>query len=358
MLSSIEKIYAALLDREYQQELFGELPLFQRKGTGYIACCPFHEDPLPTLLIYGDRPEYFCFACSERGDWLRYLKRSRSVCFLDAVATLSKASGNTLCKYSEDQWESDVLRTKILESAMESFITKLWSKPGVDVLHYLYTRGYATGEVEGMSLGFYPGVERTIQGLSELGFEEKILKATLSRFWTHTIDSPGLVIPFRDSSGRLMGLIHKDIKTSGPDSYNFLTDSTTLDGIPFLMYRSRTQKEIIVAEGYFDALLLDQVRLKPVISIGTGGFTQSQLETATHFGAKKFILALGNGERQKEVTRAAVSSIRKMGLTASVLPIPHKYKDLDEFIRMTCLDHFKVLLKKTMTLDKWLARKN
>ena len=355
MLSSIEKVYATLINGEYQQTLFGGLGLFQRKGIGFISCCPYHKDPLPTFLIYGDRPECFCFACGDRGDWIKYLRQKEGLSFHDALNTLERACDISIRDYSEEQWEIELFRAKILESAMDLFITHLWSKPGEEVLHYLYTRGYAMAEVEGMSLGYYPGFTKTRQALLKQGFNQGHLETTLSWLWKSNPDYPGIVIPYRDSSGRLMGLIHKDVRTNGLASYCQLTDFSYLNDIPFLMYRSRGQEEVIVVEGYFDALLLDQARLKPVIGIGTGGMKAGQIQTAAFLGTRHFILALGSSERQIDATDAAISLINKLELTASVLPIPIDYKGLDEFIRMNCLDHFKTLLKKAVGSENWLA---
>jgi DNA primase len=355
MLSPIEKLYATLIHREYQQTLFGGLGLFQRKGTGFISCCPFHKDPLPTFLIYGDRPEYFCFACGDRGDWIKYLRQKEGLSFHDALNTLERACDLSIRDFSEEQWKIELFHAKILESAMDLFITQLWSKPGEEVLHYLYTRGYAMAEVEGMSLGYYPGFIKTRQGLLKQGFKQSHLETVLSQSWKSNSDSPGLAIPYRDASGRLMGLIYKDVRTAGSASYSQLTDFSYLSDIPFLMYRSRGQDEVIAVEGFFDALLLDQARLKPVIGIGDGGINAGHIETAAFLGTRNFILALGNSERQIDDTRAAINLINKLELTASVLPIPTDYKDLDEFIRMNCLDHFKTLLKKAAGSEKWLA---
>ncbi len=355
MLSSIEKVYATLINREYQQTLFGGLGLFHRKGTGFISCCPFHKDPLPTLLIYGDRPECFCFACSNRGDWIKYLKQAEGLSFHDALGTLERACDISIRDYSEEQWETELFRTKILEFAMDLCITQLWSKQGEEALHYLYNRGYSMSEVEGMSLGYYPGFTKTMQGLLNQGFNQGHLEITLSRLWKINTDSPGLAIPYRDAAGRLMGIIHKDVGTDGSASYRLLTDFSCLYDIPFLMYRSRGQEEVIVVEGFFDALLLDQARLKPVVGIGNAGMKAGQIQTAAFLGTRHFILALGSSEQQVDATRAAISLINELELTASVLPIPTGYKDLDEFIRKNCLDHFKSLLKKAENSESWLA---
>jgi hypothetical protein len=356
MLSSIEKLYATLINKEYQLTLFRGLDLFQRKGTGFISCCPFHKDPWPTFLVYGERPEYFCFACGDRGDWIKYLRQKEGLSFHDALNRLERACALSVMDYSEEQWETELFRTRVLESAMDLYITQLWSKQGEDVLHYLFTRGYTMAEVEGMALGYYPGFTETMQGLLKQGFEHDCLETAFSLFWRSKPGHPGLVIPYRDASGRLMGLVCKDVSADDSAPYDLLTDFSCLHDIPFLMYRSRCQEEVVVAGGFFSALLLDQARLKPVIGIGTDIKVKAgQIETAAFLGTRHFILALGGSKRQIDATRSAISLINKMELTASVLPIPSEYKDLDEFIRMNCLDHFKMLLKKHVRSEDWLS---
>ena len=338
MSSPIERVFAVLLDREYQREIFGDLPGFERKGTGYIARCPFHDDIMPTMVIYGDRPEYFCFVCSSRGDWLSYLKEKHGRNFQDALVMVEQASGLGNTGYTEALWKQELDRSLALETCMGAYIAGLWSPPGQEVLHYLYARGYATGEVKGMSVGYFPGHDKAL---------EYLLSEDVRR--------PGLVIPYRDASGRLMGLMYKDIEKHGPESYAPLTTLQGLDDVPFLLYRSRGQRDVIVVEGVFDSLLLDQLRLKPVIGIGDRGLSTAMIKTACGYGCSHFILALGNGERQKTCTASAIKLIHDHGAAASVLPVPLQYKDIDEFIRMTCLDHYKALLKKAIPGGKWLG---
>jgi DNA primase len=355
MPSILERIYADLLDADFQQELFGGLEGFARKGTGYIARCPFHEDESSTLVISGHRPEYFCFVCSRRGDWISFLRAMEGMSFTEALERLARAARITPADCSEADWETELLFSLALETLMGTFITELWSKPGEEALHYLFSRGYATGEVEGMALGYYPGFDRAMEILSQQGLPPGQVESVRTRLWRDTGKAPGVAIPYRDASGRIFGLFFKDIRSEGPDSYRALTDPALVEHIPFLIHRARRQATIMVVEGMFDALLLDQVRLKPAIGIGAGGFTREKIEAAASFGACHFILALGNGRQRKESTRSAIDALRERRLKASVLPLPGKYHDIDAFIRMTCLDHFRALLRKTVPAETWLA---
>lgn len=356
MRPGIERIYAKLLDQDYQRVIFGDLEDFQRKGNAYIARCPFHEDALPTLVLYGDRPEYFCFACSRRGDWLEFLQKRLGISFAEAFSRLAREARVDAAADEESSWEACLHRSALLEKAMSFFITRLWAEEGASDLAYLYKRGYSMAEVEGMALGSYPGYGQTRDYLLSQGFAGDHLERTLSCVWNTETDSPGLAIPFRDSSGRLMGLLCRDTAAAGAPAYRPLTDLKPLVDTPFLLYRSRGQAQVIVVEGIFDALLLDQVRLKPVMGVGSAGLSDAGIEAAAACGTRHFLLALGNGGRRRLTTLEAIDRIRAKGLGVSVLPIPRRYRDLDAYIRGTCLDHFRGLLKKAMDAGQWIEK--
>jgi DNA primase len=349
MLSDIEKIYSTLLHKNYQEKLFGDLKGLEKKGSGYIAHCPFHDDVMPTLVVYGDRPEYFCFACSARGDWLQYMQLKSGMSFHDALSKLCSDSGLEVKNYNKAMWDKDLSRSLILECALGFFNAQLFSSIGEEVLHYLYHRGYTMSEVEGSFMGYYPGLGALKAYLASQDFSGELLDEVLHSVWNENAELCRLVIPYRDSAGRLMGLYGRDIDSTGQDAYMPLTDISLLKDVPFLIYKSRGARELIVVEGLFDALLVDQIAIKPVAAIGKSGLSQGQMDTLSDHGIQHIILCLGSGDRQKKVTDEAVDLISSRGIGVSVLPLDNKYSDLDEFIRSTSLSDFKRLLKKDKT---------
>ncbi|HHO76914.1 MAG TPA: hypothetical protein ENN05_10870 [Deltaproteobacteria bacterium] len=353
MQTDIERIYATLLDRDYQQILFGNLEGFEKKDNSYIARCPFHEDELSTLVIYGDRPEYFCFACSARGDWLQYMQMKDGHSFFHALAILGDASGIPAHGYDKGRWDDELLRCIVLQHVLGYFNALLFSRQAEEVLHYLYKRGYTVSEVEGSSLGFFPGFNTMHEYLVSGGFEKETLNEVLNVLWNKEVENCPLVIPYRDTCGRLMGLYGRDITLSGEDAYIPLTDVTALSDVPYLMYKSRAKDEVILVEGFFDALLMDQIAEKPVVSIGKGGLSRGMLDTLVSYGTKHCILALGSSDIQKKATIDAAEIIHSTGIGVSVLPIEGKYSDMDEFIRSTSIKHFKKLLGKAHSFQEW-----
>lgn len=353
MLADIERIYSSLLDKHYPEKLFGDLEGFEKKDKSYIARCPFHEDVHPTLLIYDDRPEYFCFACSARGDWLEYMQRKEGMSFHDALGKLGKESGIHAHDYNKERWDKDLSRSIILEQALGFFNAKLFARPGEDVLHYLYKRGYTMSEVEGTSLGYYPGFVPMRDYLISQGLSHELLDEVLTPLWNKDAEDCGLVIPFRDSSGRLMGLFGRDINRSGQEAYSSFTDMSVLEDVPFLMYKSRRAEELVIVEGLFDALLLDQIAIKPVVAIGKSGLSTGQIDALCECGTRRCIVCLGSSVRQKRATIDAIENISARGLGVSVLPLEDTYSDIDEFIRSNDLNRFRKLLAHPQDAKTW-----
>jgi len=353
MLTDIERIYSSLLDKHYPEKLFGDLEGFEKKDSGYIARCPFHEDVHPTLVIYDDRPEYFCFACSARGDWLKYMQLKDGMSFHDALDKLTNASGIRARAYDKTRWATDLSRTVILEQALGFFNAQLYARPGEEVLHYLYKRRYTMSEVEGSSFGYYPGYLPLRDYLISQGFSSEELDETLKSLWNTDAENCGLVIPYRDSSGRLMGLYGKDIALSGENAYSPLTDMSVLEDVPFLMYRSRGAEELIVVAGLLDALLIDRIAIKPVVAIGKSGLSTHQLDALSTYGIRHCIVCLGSSAQQIKATHDAIASISARGIGVSVLPLEDSYSDIDEFIRLNDLNLFRKLLAHPQDAKAW-----
>ncbi len=360
MTSTLETIYALLIDAEYQLELFGDLPSFSRRGTGFLACCPFHRDSWPTLIVAGDRPEYFCYACSARGDWLDFLMARYGLDFDQAVERLARAAGcSPAGLVEENAWRAERDRAVMLEAFMEACMAALWSEEGQEALHWLVSRGYATREIRGMGLGFFPGHEEWAAP-SACGISlPTSTGAAMARGNEETL--PGVLIPYRDASGRLMGLVCRELSGTGEgmparDPYRAVATWDDMDRTPFLLHRCRGAAETLVVEGFFDTLLVDQVRLIPVVGIGRGGDAVRMLDKAVLFGCRSFTLVPGASREGLARAAETARAMAEGGLDVHVMELPKGYGDLDEFIRKTCLDRFGALLKGRKRAGEWLER--
>lgn len=354
MAGEIERIYGTLMDRGYQETLFKDLQGFQENAGGYIARCPFHVDEHPTLIIYRDRPGYFCFVCGARGDWLSYLQLVKGMGFSQALSLLGRESGVDARGYGKADWDGDLGRSMLLELMAGYFTAQLYSPAGEKELFYLYHRRYAMAEVEGSSFGFYPGRDQTREHLLSQGVEAGLVDMAMQSFWMEDAEEFRLTIPYRDSAGRLMGMIGRDVSRKGPGAYKPLTDLSALYDVPFLLYKHRGVEELLVVEGFLDALLVDQIGYRPVVGVGREGLSAGQCETLARYGTRRCVLCFGGGRPKRELMLASARRVEDLGMEAIFLPLDEQYEDLDHFIRATELHDFRKLLKRTQTRKEFL----
>lgn len=337
----LEYAYATLLDRHFQKTLFQGLAGLESMGQGYRAVCPFHAESLPTMLIAGDRPAWFCFACSAQGDWLTYLMRREGLEYGAALSRLAAQAGMRIGLREED-WRVDLLRAEILESAWSFFQAELWSH-GQDP--YLNRRGYTQTELETMGIGRFPGCQATIDHLRGTYAEADIAPVFADR-----AEEFAIVIPYRDAAGRLMGLYgRRPEDIPGEEAYRPLTAMERLQDTPLLIYKARGGPDMVVVEGFLDALLADAIGIQGVIGVGHAGLTPGHLDTIVRYGARRIILALNT----PAATAAAIPLIRDRGLEVAVVRRPEKFADTDAYIRGTCIHKFAGLVEKAVPAEEW-----
>ncbi len=343
MVRSIEPLYARLLDTGKQKEVFGDCAGIEPAGEGYIAECPFHDDDHPTLLIRGDRPEFFCFACSARGDLISYLTRRRALPFGEALRELGRISGMPCPAYAEEDWRLELERTMVLETAQAYFTAQLWSEEGETALAYLVERGYTHAEIDGMALGFYPGYVRTRAFLVDQGCAEDAVGRTLRYLFNRDMESYRIAIPYRDACGRLMGLVGRRGCGARDGAYRPFTDLEPLRCSPLLLDRARGCPDMVVVEGYLDALLAGQVGVRGVLGVGRSGLSPDKAARAAHYGAQHLIFV--ESAHNPEMVSSGVLAGQGRGLKTSVVHIPASYRDVDEFLRAECPSRFGRLVQ-------------
>jgi len=85
----------ALVEREDDRDFVANLPdeiapLFEMTSLpltlGNKVCCPFHDDPEPSCVIYADH--FHCFGCQERGGRVEWLTRVEGLTEAEAIAQI------------------------------------------------------------------------------------------------------------------------------------------------------------------------------------------------------------------------------------------------------------------------------
>jgi len=67
------------------------LPL-RPSGQNYAAQCPFHEDHVPSFVVFPQTQSFYCFGCQVHGDVLSFLMRLKGLMFPEALKVLQELS--------------------------------------------------------------------------------------------------------------------------------------------------------------------------------------------------------------------------------------------------------------------------
>jgi len=62
-------------------------------GRTYVGRCCFHDDRLPSLVVYPDTQSFYCFGCQKGGDVLRFLMEREHLSFPEALEVLARFTG-------------------------------------------------------------------------------------------------------------------------------------------------------------------------------------------------------------------------------------------------------------------------
>lgn len=68
--------------------VIGRYVELQRKGTEYVACCPFHQEKSPSFTVSPDKGFFYCFGCGATGNAVDFVQQHLGLGFKEAVETI------------------------------------------------------------------------------------------------------------------------------------------------------------------------------------------------------------------------------------------------------------------------------
>ncbi len=198
--------------------------------------------------------------------------------------------------------------------------------------------------------GYFPGVQ-DLSALTDLVGEEALRKAGL--FYTRPIEDSlfprqvptcyfenhPLILPFRDSYGKTVGLIgrtflsEEDWKSQGVKSKYKNTEFRKGDFV-FGLYENKQhildRSCVYVVEGQFDVIKAVEIGFRNIVALGTSSMTAYQFSVISRYSNNIFLLLDNDGPGQKGRERI----ISKYGHMANIrnFYLPDDFKDIDEYI--------------------------
>ncbi|ECP7186678.1 DNA primase, partial [Campylobacter jejuni] len=285
----------------------------KKQGSSFVCICPFHADKNPSMHINPTKGFYHCFACKAGGDAFKFVMDYEKLSFTDAVEKVASLSNFTL-SYTKEKQENKKELKSILPSLNAYFKDNL--KHHKEILTYLYQRALNDKDIAKFELGFAGASEDSIRLLQnqKIPLEDAMSVGALKKdenneFYASFIWR--ITFPIYDHKDLLVGFGGRTLNPNVPAKYvnspqNILFDKSRIFyAFNIAKENIAKKKEIIVCEGYMDAIAFHKAGFNNAVAVLGTALTEHHLPLIRRYDAK-VILCFDNDEAGlKAATRSA-----------------------------------------------------
>jgi DNA primase len=351
MTSLIEAIKAKI---DVAEEV-GLVVALRKSGKSLQGLCPFHNERTPSFYVFPESQTWRCFGCNEGGDVFTFVEKQQGSDFRDVLHYLAEKAGIAVEDYGsanpEHEREIHALKEKLRklneEAALWFHQMLLRAKDAAEARTYLQSRGISAESVMSFSLGYAPdgwdGLSRYLlgQGYTEFELEQaglvraremgKVLAAT-------TVSAEGrdqsggvydyfrnrIIFPIRDIRGRVIGFGGRALGDNHPKYLNspqtlLFEKNTVLYALDMARDAIKFAKQVIIVEGYVDAVIAHQYGTKQTVACIGSAITEKHIQQIKKL-TKQVTLALDPDEAGIAATEHGIQEALK-AFDRTVVPV-------------------------------------
>ena len=338
----------------------------EKRGSNYWACCPFHHEKTASFSINESGQFYHCFGCGASGDVIKLVSEMESLDFIDTVKLLAERAGLQLPqtavdsrRTAENKRRRDTI-LKIMNDCAHFYLDNLNSGNADAHIQYILNRKIPANVVRSFGLGASLNFDELPRFLLRKGYSKQDIldSGTVNEVKGRLVDAQGgrLIFPIINAldevvafGGRILGKADFAKYKNTKETVVF-NKSKTLYNINLLkkLKRSQTIKEVIMVEGYMDAISLYSSGFKNVVaSMGTS-LTQDQARLIKRYTDTVLISYDGDAAGQKANLRG-LDILKGEGLNVKVVPLPDGL-DPDDVIKQRGAEGYRQCLEAAMPL--------
>ncbi len=285
----------------------------KKQGSSFVCICPFHADKNPSMHINPTKGFYHCFACKAGGDAFKFVMDYEKLSFADAVEKVASLSNFTL-SYTKEKQENKKELKSILPSLNAYFKDNL--KHHKEILTYLYQRALNDKDIAKFELGFAGASEDSIRLLQnqKIPLEDAMSVGALKKdenneFYASFIWR--ITFPIYDHKDLLVGFGGRTLNPNAPAKYvnspqNILFDKSRIFyAFNIAKENIAKKKEIIVCEGYMDAIAFHKAGFNNAVAVLGTALTEHHLPLIRRYDAKVILCFDNDKAGLKAATRSA-----------------------------------------------------
>ncbi|HUH81403.1 MAG TPA: DNA primase [Solirubrobacteraceae bacterium] len=322
-------------------ELVGARTELRRAGpTRYEGLCPFHDERTPSFGIDPVQKVYHCFGCQASGDVFTFVQETEGVDFKEALELLAERCGVELVPEREDPREEERRRSRgrlleLVGRTASYYARYLWeSAEAHKARAYLAERGLGEQILREFGVGYAPSAwDRVLLASRRSGFSEQELFDTGLAQRSKQDGRPydrfrgRIMFPLADIRGRVLGFGARAMREDQRPKYLNTADNAIyhkgshLFGAHLARAHGARAGQVILCEGYTDAIALHQAGMRNAVGLMGTALTDEQVAELARM-AHTVLLALdADSAGQEAMLRSArVAARRRLELRVVELP--------------------------------------
>jgi DNA primase len=296
---------AEVRDRTEIVDLVSNYVQLKKTGRSFKGLCPFHQEKTPSFVVFPESGNFHCFGCGRGGDVFTFYMGVEHVEFRDALQELAKRAGVELVNAPSLPPEVDAHRNRLIELnelAVSYFANVLRNTgPGAAGRDVLAQRGVSADIAERFGLGFAPDGDPLGRYLSQRGIdpalaaEAGLLSERESGGYRDRFRNR-LLFPIRTREGRVVGFGGRALGDAIPKYLNspqsvIFDKSTLLFGLDLAQESIRRDDQVVIVEGYMDAIAAHQCGYTNVVAAMGTAVTEQQIGLVKRL-SRNIVLAL------------------------------------------------------------------
>ena len=330
----------------------------QKKGKGYVAICPFHDDHDPSMQISKDKQTFHCFVCQNGGDVFTFVQKYDKCSFEEAVKKVCEIIG-----FDDPRLHKQVYQKKIDENLVpvyncinelqKYYLYALTTEEGKVAREYLEKRKLTQEQCAKFGVGYsFADGKMTIEYLKAKGFSLKNIENTgiaIAQTSGMSDNNQGrLIFPIKDGNGQVCGFSARKINDD-PEAPKYVNSpATVIFNKGSILYNYHLAKQtakhdgyVYVVEGFMDVFAFDTIGITSCVALMSTKLTEQHIEMLRRLGVEIRVCLDGDKPGQAAMMKI-MAQLDGAHLPYRLVSMPGEVRDPDEILKQDGEDKLKV----------------
>ncbi|MFL6257778.1 MAG: DNA primase [Pyrinomonadaceae bacterium] len=335
----------------------GDYVTLKKKGTNWMACCPFHQEKTPSFSVNPSKNIFYCFGCGKGGSVFNFVMELEGLSFPESVRVVAEKAGVPLPELVDDKRFETKRKEADEVIELNAWALEFWERQLSEdnaearaAREYVKGRGIVEETVRTFRLGYAPNSWEALgnylkskgAGIGQIERSGLVVKKEQGGYYDRFRGR--LIFPVTDAQGRPIAFGARAMRPGDEPKYlnspetAAYTKGRHLFGLSVTREEIRRKKFAILVEGYLDLIVPFQHGVRnAVASLGTS-LTGEQAKLLNRF-ARKVVVNYDGDRAGINAAKRAIEVLLPEDFEVKVLVLPEG-ADPDEFVRAQGADEY------------------